>query len=136
MRYPLKKRSVSIVKKSILVVDDDKSILRSFTHILQRCGYEVDTAETGTVALGKARNRHYDLVLLDVRLPDMKGTDLLVKAKPQLQDTAKIVITGFPSFEGGVNALYGGADAYLIKPVQPQDLLTIVVDKLSHPAAS
>jgi DNA-binding response OmpR family regulator len=126
---------VSFLKKSILVVDDDKSILRSFARVLQRCGYEVDTAETGMSALVKARSHHYDLLLLDVRLPDMTGTDLLVRAKTQLQDTAKIVITGFPSFESGSDALYGGADAYLIKPVQPQELLTIVDDKLSHPAA-
>jgi DNA-binding NtrC family response regulator len=120
--------------KTILVVDDDKSILRSFTRILQRCGYEVDTAETGIEALARAKNRHYDVLLLDVRLPDMKGTDLLFKAKTELQDTAKIIITGYPSVESGVAAVDGGVGSYLIKPVKPSELLNIVDDKLSHSA--
>ncbi len=125
---------MGIVTKNILVVDDDKSILRSFARILQRCGYEVDTAETGREALARTKNRHYDVLLLDVRLPDMKGTDLLFKAKMELRHTAKIIITGYPSVESGVAALDGGADSYLIKPVKPGELLDIVGDKLSHSA--
>jgi DNA-binding response OmpR family regulator len=123
------------VTKNILVVDDDKSILRSFARILQKCGYDVDTAETGREALARTKNRHYDVLLLDVRLPDMKGTDLLFKAKMELRNTAKIIITGYPSVETGVAALDGGADSYLIKPVKPGELLDIVDNKLSHPAA-
>jgi DNA-binding response OmpR family regulator len=123
------------VTKNILVVDDDKSILRSFARIHQKCGYDVDTAETGREALARTKNRHYDVLLLDVRLPDMKGTDLLFKAKMELRNTAKIIITGYPSVETGVAALDGGADSYLIKPVKPGELLDIVDNKLSHPAA-
>ena len=103
----------------------------SFTRILERNGYEIETEETGKEALGKAKNQHYDLVLLDLRLPDMDGTDLLVKARKQLQKTAKIMITGFPSLESGVKALERGVDAYLIKPVQPTELLTVIENKLS-----
>ncbi len=121
-----------MVTKTILVVDDDKSILRSFTRILQRCGYKVDTAETGREALERTKNRHYDMLLLDIRLPDMQGTDLLVRAKMELRGTTKIIITGYPSVETGVAALDGGADNYLIKPVQPAELLNIVGDKLNQ----
>ena len=77
-------------KKIILVVDDDKSILRTFTRILQKSGYEIDVAETGKEAIEKADNRHYDLALVDIRLPDMDGTELLAKLKVQLQNTVKI----------------------------------------------
>ena len=56
----------------------------------------------------------------------MDGTDLLVKARKQLQKTAKIMITGFPSLASGVKALEWGADAYLIKPVQPMELLSVI----------
>ena len=101
-------------KKTILVVDDDKSILRTFTRILQKSGYEIDTAETGKEAMEKTENRHYDLALVDIRLPDMDGTDLLAKLKKPLQSTVKIMITGFPSLETGVKALDEGADAYLV----------------------
>jgi DNA-binding NtrC family response regulator len=94
--------------KTILVVDDDKSILRTFTRILQKNGYEIDSAETGKEAIEKACSRHYDLALVDIRLPDMDGTDLLAKIKEQLQNTIKIMITGFPSLESGVKALDEG----------------------------
>jgi len=117
-------------KKSILVVDDDKSILRTLTRILQKAGYDVDAAETGKEATEKADKRRYDLALVDVRLPDMDGTDLLVVTKDTLQDTVKIMITGFPSLETGVKALDGGADAYLVKPVRPEDLLMLIEEKL------
>jgi DNA-binding response OmpR family regulator len=117
-------------KKTILVIDDDKSILRTLTRILQKAGYEVDTAETGKEAMDKAEKRRYDLALVDVRLPDVDGTELLVSMKDSLRDSVKIMITGFPSLDTGVKALDGGADAYLVKPVKPGDLLTLIEEKL------
>ncbi len=123
---------VETPKKTILVVDDDKSILRTFTRILQKSGYEIDVAETGKEAIEKAENRHFDLALVDIRLPDMDGTDLLAKLKKQLQTTVKIMITGFPSLETGVKALDEGADAYLVKPVKPQELLMLLEEKLKN----
>jgi DNA-binding response OmpR family regulator len=119
-------------KKTILVVDDDKSILRTFTRILQKSGYEIETAETGKEAMEKTENRHYDLALVDIRLPDMDGTDLLAKLKKPLQNTVKIMITGFPSLETGVKALDEGADAYLVKPVKPQELLILLEEKFKN----
>ena len=117
-------------KKTILVVDDDKSILRTFTRILQKSGYEIEVAETGKEAMEKTENRHFDLALVDIRLPDIDGTDLLAKLKKPLQHTVKIMITGFPSLETGVKALDEGADAYLVKPVKPQELLMLLDEKL------
>ena len=116
--------------KTILVVDDDKSILRTFTRILQKNGYEIDVAETGMEAMEKADTQHYDLALVDIRLPDMDGTDLLVRIKKQLKNTIKIMITGFPSLESGVKALDEGAEAYLVKPVKPEELLMLIREKL------
>ena len=122
--------------KKILIVDDDKSILRSFKRIFQKIDYEVDTAETGEEAITKVGNRHYDLLLLDLRLPDMNGTDLLIKARKQIANAVKIMITGFPSLETGVRSLEWGADAYLTKPIKGEELLAIVKDKQSHYALS
>jgi DNA-binding response OmpR family regulator len=116
--------------KTILVVDDDKSILRTFTRILQKNSYEIDAVETGKEAIEKADTRHYDLALVDIKLPDMDGTDLLAKMKKPLQNTIKIMITGFPSVESGVKALDEGADAYLVKPVKPEELLMLIEEKL------
>jgi DNA-binding response OmpR family regulator len=117
-------------KKTILVVDDDKSILRTFTRILQKNDYEIDVAETGKEAIEKAEGNNYDFALIDIRLPDMDGTDLLSRLKRQLQHTIKIMITGFPSLETGVKALDEGADAYLVKPVKPQELLMLLEEKI------
>jgi DNA-binding response OmpR family regulator len=117
-------------KKSILVIDDDKSILRTLTRILQKAGYDIDTAETGKEAMEKFEKCQYDMALVDVRLPDMDGTDLLINMKETLQNTIKIMITGFPSLETGVKALDSGADAYLVKPVRPEELLTLIEEKL------
>jgi DNA-binding response OmpR family regulator len=116
-------------KKNILVIDDDKSILRTFTRILQKSGYEIDVAETGKEALEKSKKKTYDLALIDIRLPDMDGTDLLVKIKPNMKNAIKIMITGFPSLETGVKALDEGADAYLVKPVKPEELIALIEEK-------
>ena len=118
--------------KTILIVDDDKSILRTFARILQKNGYEIDAVETGKEALEKADSKKYDLALLDIRLPDMDGTELLAKMKKQLQTTIKIMITGFPSLETGVKALDEGADAYLVKPVKPEELLMLIEEKMKN----
>lgn len=117
-------------KKKILVVDDDKSILRIFTRILQKDGYEVDIAETGKEAIEKAETGRYNATLVDVRLPDMDGTDLLPKMQKTMRDAVKIMITGFPSLENGVKALDEGADAYIVKPVKPEELLMLIKEKL------
>jgi two-component system NtrC family response regulator len=117
------------LKKQILVVDDDKSILRTFTRILQKKGYEIEVAETGKEAIEKSKKKTFDLALIDIRLPDMDGTDLLVKMKATTKDAIKIMITGFPSLETGVKAHDEGADAYLVKPVKPEELLALIEEK-------
>jgi DNA-binding response OmpR family regulator len=112
------------------MIDDDKSILRTFTRILQKNGYKIDVAETGKEGLEKSKRKVYDLALIDIRLPDMDGTELLVKLQQTMKDAIKIMITGFPSLETGVKALDEGADAYLVKPVKPEDLLALIEEKL------
>jgi DNA-binding response OmpR family regulator len=116
--------------KHILVVDDDKCILRTFTRILQKNGYDIDVAETGKEAIEKSKQKQYNLALIDIRLPDMDGTEVLVKMQKTLPNAVKIIITGFPSLETGMKALDEGADAYLVKPVKPEELLTLIEEKI------
>jgi len=117
------------------VIDDDKSILRTFTRILQKNGYDIEVAETGKEAIEKSKKKQYDLALIDIRLPDMDGTDLLIKLQKTMEDAVKIMITGFPSLETGVKALDEGADAYLVKPVKPEELIALIDEKLKASTA-
>ena len=117
-------------KKSILIVEDDKAIIKSFKDILQSEGYSVDTAETGREAIQKSKAQFYNLVLLDIKLPDMEGTKLLATMHETLPKMVKIMITGYPSLENAVEALNLGADAYIMKPIKPEKLLTLIEEKL------
>jgi DNA-binding NtrC family response regulator len=121
---------MTMCARSILIVDDDKSILRVFTRVLGRKGYCVSTAETGREAKEKLETNRYDAALIDVRLPDMEGTDLL----PQMVETSprmvKIVFTGLPTYENSCQVAMKKADAFLLKPVSPELLLNILDAKL------
>jgi len=123
---------VKVEKKNILVVDDDKSVLGSLKDILQSEGFSVDVAETGREAIEKSEARFYNLALLDIKLPDMEGTKLLIKLHRDTPQTIKIMITGYPSLENAVEALNLGADAYIMKPVNPERLLKVVDEKLKE----
>jgi DNA-binding NtrC family response regulator len=119
-------------QKRILVVDDDDAILKSVATILQLKGYNVDTAETGRQAIEKSQAHFFNLALLDIKLPDMEGTSLLVKMHQTTPRMMKIMLTGYPSLENAVTALNLGADAYVLKPVNPKDLLKVVEEKLAE----
>lgn len=116
-------------QKHILVIDDDKSILRTFTRILQKNGYAIDVAETGKEAMEKSKKQTFNLALIDIRLPDIDGTELLIKLQKVMPEAVKIMITGFPSLETGIKALDEGADAYLVKPVKPEELIALIEEK-------
>jgi DNA-binding NtrC family response regulator len=119
-------------KKSILIVDDDKAILEGFKALLETKKYKVSTAESGRDALEKICNNFYNLALIDLKLPDMEGTDLLLEFR-QLQPAIKtIVVTGYSTRENAISSLNLGANGYLEKPVTPGKLLAVVADKLSE----
>jgi DNA-binding response OmpR family regulator len=117
-------------KKRILVVDDDVAILRVFRKILEKEGYTVETAETGKEALIKIQKAKFTVYLVDVNLPDMDGTDLLLKI-PKDSKTIKIIVTGFSTNEVGKKAADYGADDFLVKPVKAEELIFSVREKLN-----
>lgn len=112
------------------MVDDDKSILKSLESILKMKGYRVETAETGQEAVEKSKSAIYNLAILDIKLPDMEGTELLVKMHETMPRMMKIMLTGYPSLENAVKSINLGADAFLMKPVNPKELLKVVEEKL------
>ncbi len=118
---------------TILVIDDDESIQILFRRMLERNSYEVDTAGTGSEAIEKLRKRFYDVALIDIRLPDMEGADLLAEMQDAgLSDTVKIILTGFSSIGSRAKALEKGADAYLVKPVKSAYMLSLIEEKLRN----
>ncbi len=118
------------IKPSILIVDDDINILETLSTILQQKGYNTDTAENGHDAIQKSKTRFFNLALLDIKLPDMEGTKLIRMMHGNLPKMVKIMITGYPSLENAVEALNLGADAYIMKPVEPGKLIALVEEKL------
>ena len=119
-------------RKRILIVDDDKAILNSFKDILQSEGYIIDTAETGQEALEKTEAQSYNLALLDIKLPDIQGMELLVEMHEGTPKMMKIMVTGHATLENAVESLNLGADAYITKPVKPEELLRVVGEKLKE----
>jgi len=115
---------------TILVVDDDKSIRKTLVAILEEEGYTVDTAENAEEAIKKSNARFYNVALVDIRLPDMEGTKLLNAMKETTPKMVKIIVTGYPSLRNAVEAVNNGADAYVLKPVDAENLLKTIKDQL------
>jgi two-component system, NtrC family, response regulator AtoC len=117
---------VTQVAASILVVDDERLIRWSLQQQLQREGYRVQSAETGTQALQHAQAESPDVVLLDVRLPDGDGLQFLERFRARDPECLVIMITAHGGVESAVRAMKLGAHDYLIKPVDADELkLTI-----------
>jgi len=115
---------------NILVVDDDADLLMSFKDLLETRGYTVDTADTGMDALKMSEKGKYDAVIVDIRLPDIHGTEVLRRMRQNSRNMKKIVITGYPNLENAIESITQGVDAYLLKPVEPEEFLKVVEGKL------
>jgi len=110
----------------ILIVDDEL-IVRSFlAETLRRKNIDVATAENGTKAVAMMKETVYDMVITDMKMPDITGIDVLRKAKEISPSTIVIVITAFGSIENAVEAMRLGAYNYLIKPFSPETIETVV----------
>jgi len=116
----------------ILVVDDDESIRKVLTTILEEEGYSVETAESGREAIRKSNEKFYNLALIDIRLPDIVGTRLLAAIKETTPRMVKIVITGYPSLQNAIEAVNSGADAYILKPFNVDKTLGVIREYLKE----
>ena len=119
-----------MVTKSILIVDDDQGILKSFKDILEPEGYRVDTVATGVEAVEKCKAHPYNLAIIDIKLRDVEGTDLLARVHEILPRARKIMITGYPSLDNAIDSVNLQADAYIIKPVNPEMFLRVVAENM------
>jgi len=114
----------------ILIVDDDENIRKVLTTILEDEGYDVETADTAKTAIEKTERKTYNIALIDIRLPDMEGIELLTKMRATTPRLRKIIITGYPTMQNAVEAVNKGADAYVLKPFNVEKVLNIIKEQL------
>lgn len=112
--------------ESILIVDDNTDVAEMWALILRDQGYLTDVAGSGKAGVKKMQSGAYELALIDIRLPDMRGIDLLAQFRQLRPAIECIVVTGHSSEQTAVEAVNQGAYAYLTKPVEEADLLAAV----------
>ncbi len=121
--------------KSILIIEDDRFIGEMYVRSLRKAGYDVDWMVDGNDGLVAARNKSYDAILLDVMLPERRGSEILHALRGNGEDlipnTKVLVLTNFEQDEESRLAMQQNADAYLIKAeITPRKLLTILSELL------
>jgi len=110
----------------ILVIDGDRTVRRTIAAILESEGYIIDSVETGKEAIEKSKSNVYNLVLTDVKLPDMMGTQAISEMKETTPPMIKVIIAGFAALPKAVDAVNNGADACILIPTEPEKLLSVI----------
>ena len=121
---------------NILVVDDERGLCAGIQEALRREGYLVDAANDGPAALRLVGERLYNLILTDMKMPEMNGLQFLQAAKERSRDTLFILMTAYGTVESAVEAMKAGAYDYLAKPLDLQRLRTLVLKALEFQAVT
>jgi len=108
---------------SVLIVDDEQEIRDSLSEVLTDEGFLTYTAENGVVALEMLKETHYDIIISDIKMPEMDGVTLLQRVKEQAPDTFVILVTSYGSTETAINAMRLGAIDYILKPIDFDELI-------------
>src|SRR5581483_10906589 len=111
---------------SVLVIDDEAEVRESLQTLLELEGYDVDTAANGTEGISRLEERPFDLVLLDLALPDRNGIELLPEIRSLDPQISVIMITAYGTVEDAVRAMQSGAANFLQKPWDNEKLLADV----------
>lgn len=124
--------------KTILCIEDDRFIGEMYVRSLKKAGYEVEWMVDGNDGLVAARNKQYDLILLDIMLPERRGGEILSilrnDQKDLIPNTHVIVLTNFEQDDESKQAMQRGVDAYLIKAeITPKKLLSVIEKIAGHP---
>jgi DNA-binding NtrC family response regulator len=124
--------SEQVTEKRILAVDDDPLLRDFLSEALNRSGCRVDSVSTGEEALEKIKEKDYDIIFTDVRLPNMDGVEVLRKAKDFLPDAEVVMITAYGSVQNAVEAMKLGAFDYLLKPLSVDEIDLVIERALDH----
>jgi DNA-binding NtrC family response regulator len=119
-------------KGRILVVDDEDIVRTSCSRTLSPEGYEVRLAKNGVEGLKIANEERFDLVLTDLKMPDMDGIEVLRIIKEKWPETEVIIVTGYQTVDTAVKAIKLGAYDYIEKPFTPDALISAVDDALTR----
>ena len=119
-------------KQRILVVDDEQSMREFLSIMLSREGYQVELASDGQHACQLIDKTVYDLILSDIRMPNLDGLSLLARVKEQGTDTTVIMMTAFSTTEQAVEAMKQGAYDYLTKPFKNDEIRLVIRNALQH----
>lgn len=122
-------------KKNILVVDDEPSWLKVLRYFLENKGYEVKTASSGTEALKALQTYHPDIILSDVRMPEMNGFDLLdtIRKNPEVSGTPVIFFSAIDDYDARKTAKDLGAADYIVKPFDQEEVASVLHKHLHLP---
>ncbi len=115
----------------VLVVDDEPIVNESCRRVLAHEGYEVDTTESGREGLDRACAQHFDLVITDLKMPDLDGMDLVRALRRERPNTAIVIITGYGTVPSAVEAMGLGVSDYIEKPFTPHQLAKAVHEALA-----
>src|SRR5215212_11637634 len=107
----------------ILIVDDEATIRLTLGTLLKRIGYEVTSAENGHEAIALLEQQRFDLMLVDLKMPEMDGMQVVAAARQRQSDLAIIVLTGHGSLETAVEGLHQGVFDYLLKTTEPAQVI-------------
>jgi len=107
----------------ILLIDDDVRLCNSLAAILRVLGYDVVNVYSGAEAYNALESREFDAVIIDVNLPDARGLEILRMIKARADDTGTLMLSGEATLRHAVEALNHGADAFILKPAEPEDLV-------------
>lgn len=107
----------------ILLVDDEKTMVKYLSRRLIKRGFDVSVAYSGLSALEEIKKIDFDLVLLDVLMPEMDGIETLKEIKKIKPETEVIMLTGHASVEVGIEGMKSGAFNYIMKPFDPDELV-------------
>lgn len=119
----------------ILLMEDELNVARGLRMVLTEEGYDVDVASTGQSALDQFHQKTFDLLVADLRLPDIDGMEVIKHVKEEKPETEVVVITGFPSVATAVAAMKIGAFDYLPKPFTEEELKAVVESALNREEA-
>jgi DNA-binding response OmpR family regulator len=118
------------IPANILVMEDDLNVARGLEMILSEEGYEVNLAGTGELAMKAFKEKRFDLLVADLRLPDMNGMDVIKQVKEQEPETEVIVITGYGTTAKAVKAMKMGVHDFLPKPFTEDQIKTAINEAL------